>query len=179
MFRNTLFAASLLILGTVATAPKTMAQTAPAPNSLMPQTVEVPFSGQVTGVCNVGQITPGSLMPSTAVNPTGLMSDAPTTTTPNSASASAGKVVVTCNAPASIMVSKPMQVSGPAFNPMKSDAFVRMPGSPTLASAMNTAPARLPIIANPVPLEVGMMVDKGSPLTPGTYNYKVTLTIAP
>jgi hypothetical protein len=179
MFRNTFLATSLLILGTVTAAPKTMAQTAPAPNSLMPQTVEVPFSGQVTGVCNVGQITPGALMPSTPTNPTGLMSDSPTIATTSNATASPGKVVVSCNAPASIMVSKPMQVSGPAFNPMKSDAFVRMPGGPTLASAMNTAPTRLPIIANPVPLEVGMMVDKGSPLVPGTYNYKVTLTIAP
>lgn len=44
---------------------------------------------------------------------------------------------------------------------------------------MGGTPLRLSPSPNAIPLEVGMIVDKGSPLAPGNYNYKVTLTIAP
>ncbi|GJD21099.1 hypothetical protein RIVM261_060550 [Rivularia sp. IAM M-261] len=172
MIRNTLLATTLLILGTLAIAPKTMAQT--APQSMMPQTVDVPFSGQVTGICNVGEITPGTLVPTgSTTGPIALSSGAPFS--PNG---TPGKVVVTCNSPASIAVSRPVQTGGPAFSPMKSDATVRLPGGP-IAGAMGGTPLRLSPSPNAIPLEVGMIVDKGSPLAPGNYNYKVTLTIAP
>lgn len=182
MIRNTLLATTLLILGTVAVAPKTMAQTAP-PQSMMPQTIDVPFSGQVTGVCNVGEITPGTLVASgmsgSISNPIMLSAGSTSPTSSPSGSGTPGRVVLTCNSPASIMISRPVQTGGPAFTPVRSDASVRLPGSSTITSSMNTSSSRLPVGPNPIPLEVGMFVDKGTPLTPGTYNYRVTLTIAP
>jgi hypothetical protein len=172
MIRRTLLASALVIVGTVAAAPRTMAQT--APNSLMPQSLDVPFSGQVTGVCNVGEITPGLLMPNTATNP--MILSAGSTVSP--VVGTPGKVLVTCNSPARIAISKPVQTGGPAFSAMKSDATVKAP-SGAMTGAMSTLPLSLSPSPNPIPLEVGMFVDKGSPLSPGNYNYKVTLTITP
>jgi hypothetical protein len=173
MIRHTLLASALVIVGTVATAPQTMAQIAP-PNSTLPQSVDVPFSGQVTGVCNVGEITPGVLMPNTPTNPMMLAAGSGTTTN----AGTPGKVVVTCNSSARIAISKPVQTGGPAFTAMKLDATVKAP-SGMMTGSMNTMPLSLSPSPNPIPLEVGMFVDKGSPLTPGNYNYKVTLTITP
>lgn len=174
MIRRTLLASALVIVGTVAAAPQTMAQTAP-PNSMMPQSLDVPFSGQVTGVCNVGEITPGVLMPNTPTNPM-ILAAGSTITSPNAGTP--GKVVVTCNSPARVAISKPVQTGGPAFSAMKSDATVRLPGG-MMTGSTSTMPLSLSPSPNPIPLEVGMFVDKGSPLAPGNYNYKVTLTITP
>lgn len=171
MIRSTLLASALVIIGTVAAAPQTMAQT--APNSTMPQSIDVPFSGQITGLCNVGEITPGTLAPNTPQNPTRL--SAGSTFGPAGTS---GRVSVTCNSPASVAISRPVQTGGPAFTAMMSDATVRLPGGP-ITGAMGGSPLRLSPSSSPMPLEVGMIVDKGSPLAPGTYNYKVTLTITP
>jgi|GEM_PF-3642242 hypothetical protein len=176
MIRSALLT-SVVVLSSVAIAPKTMAQTTPPPQSNLPQSVDVPFSGQVTGVCNVGEITPGTLMPNASLNPIMLSSGGVPTGT-SASNGMPGKVVVTCNSSASIAISKPVQTGGPVFNPVKSDATVRTP-SGLVAGAGSTTPLRLSPNPNPIPLEVGMMVDKGSPLTPGNYNYKVTLTIAP
>ncbi len=163
MIRRALLTSLFLVLGTLAMAPKTMAQTA-----------DIPFTGNVAGACNFGEITPGTLMPNAPTNPTRL--SAGTFFGPSSPNAMPGKVFISCNQSANLMVSKPLQTGGPTFTPMISDA--RVSGSPGTTTATGT-PLRLMAGTPTTPLSVEMMVDKGGPLVPGTYNYKVTLTVTP
>ncbi|MEJ1933134.1 hypothetical protein WDZ92_23270 [Nostoc sp. NIES-2111] len=158
MIRRSLFAAALIFMGSLALAPKTMAQT-----------VDVPFTGTIGGACTFGQVTPGSLGVNQVTNPTALAGGFPGGTL--------GKVSVTCNTPASVVTSPAVQTGGPAFTPINntSSSAVRIAGSGSWAVGT-------PLQLNPgisLPLEVDMFVDKGSTLSPGTYNYKVTLTITP
>jgi hypothetical protein len=157
MIRRSLLTAALILVGSVALAPKTMAQT-----------VDIPFTGTVGGACNFDQVTPGSLGMNQPSNPTGLAGGFP--------GGAFGKVSVTCNAPSQLTVSKPMQTGGPTFTPMFSDAFVNSSVGST--NTTGTSPLMLPV-GSPTMLDVDMFVDKGSPLTPGTYDYKVTLTVTP
>lgn len=157
MIRRSLLTAALIFVGSVAVAPKTMAQT-----------VDVPFTGNVGGACTFGQITPGTLGVNQPTNPTSLAGGFP--------GGAFGQVSVTCNAPANLMVAMPVQTGGPTFTPIFSDAFVN---SPLGSRNANGGSLSLPPNGGSTPLTVDMIVDKGSPLVPGTYNYKVTLTITP
>ncbi|MFQ4143375.1 hypothetical protein [Chlorogloeopsis sp. ULAP02] len=157
MIRRSLLTAVLILVGSVALAPKTMAQT-----------VDVPFTGTVTGACNFGQVTPGSLGVNQPSNPTTLAS--------NYSEGVFGQVSVTCNAPSQLTVSQPVQTGGPNFTPIFSDAMVNSLFGST--NATDGSPLMLPP-GSPMMLNVDMIADKGSPLTPGTYDYKVTLTVTP
>lgn len=157
MISRCLLTAGLIVMGSVALAPKTMAQT-----------VDVPFSGTIGGACNFGQVTPGSLGVNQPSNPTALAGGFP--------GGALGKVSITCNAPSQLTVSQPIQTGGPSFSPMFSDAMVGSPFGYTYA--MGGSPLMLPPGASGM-LDVDMYVDKGSVLVPGTYSYKVTLTVTP
>jgi hypothetical protein len=171
MIRRVLLTSVFLILGTVAMAPKTMAQTA-----------NIPFTGNVAGACNFGEITPGTLIPSGSASSTTSPTISPTRLSagasfgPSSPNAMPGRVFIICNQSANLVVSKPVQTAGPTFTPMISDAKVFGPSGTTSAS---TAPLRLMAGTTTTPLSVEMMVDKGGPLVPGTYGYRVTLTVTP
>jgi hypothetical protein len=171
MIRRALLTSVFLVLGTLAMAPKTMAQTA-----------DIPFTGNVAGACNFGEITPGTLMPSGSASSTTSPTTSPTRLSagasfgPSSPNAMPGKVFISCNQSANLMVSKPLQTGGPTFTPMISDARVSGPSGTTTATG---TPLRLMAGTPTTPLSVEMMVDKGGPLVPGTYNYKVTLTVTP
>ncbi|MDM9381422.1 hypothetical protein QUB80_11990 [Chlorogloeopsis sp. ULAP01] len=157
MIRRSLLTAALILVGSVALAPKTMAQT-----------VDVPFTGTVGGACNFDQVTPGSLGMNQPSNPTALAG--------GFTGGAFGQVSVTCNAPSQLTVSQPVQTGGPTFTPMFADAFVNSSSGSTFANG--GSPMMLPV-GSPTMLNVDMYVDKGSPLTPGTYDYKVTLTVTP
>lgn len=158
MIRRSLLTAALIFVGSVALAPKTMAQT-----------VDVPFTGNVGGACSFGQVIPGSLGVNQPTNPTALAG--------GFSGGAFGKVSVSCNTPARVMVSKPQQTGGPGLFPMFSDAMINSSFGSTNASG--APPMPLPTGGPSVPLDVDMYVDNGSPLAPGTYDYKVTLTIVP
>lgn len=163
MIRRALLTSIFLVLGTLTIAPKTMAQTA-----------DIPFTGNVAGACNFGEITPGTLMPNVPTNPTRL--SAGSSFGSSSPNAIPGKVFISCNQSANLVVSKPVQTGGPTFTPIVSDARVSGPSGTTSATG---TPLRLISGTPSTPLSVEMMADKGSPLVPGTYNYKVTLTVTP
>jgi hypothetical protein len=157
MIRRSLLTAALICVSSVALAPKTMAQT-----------VDVPFTGTVGGACTFSQVTPGSLGVNQQTNPTALAG--------GFSGGAFGKVSVMCNAPSLLTVSKPVQTGGPIFTPMFSDAMVNSQFGSTYANGGSALSLQT---GSPMMLDVDMIADKGSTLTPGTYNYKVTLTITP
>lgn len=163
MIRRSLLTAALVLAGSVAMAPKTMAES-----------IDVPFSATVGGACTFGPVTPGVL--ALGDGPVPNSTDILSANSPNGGIM--GKVSVTCNQPARLTVSEPVQTAGPTFTPMASGAVVIAPNGDT-----NSFPGSAPLDLNGngilTPLEVDMFVDKGSPLESGTYNYKVTLTVTP
>ncbi|MDJ0677542.1 MAG: hypothetical protein QNJ36_19535 [Calothrix sp. MO_167.B42] len=159
MIRRSLLTAALVLVGSVAMAPKTMAES-----------IDVPFSGIVGGGCTFGPVTSGVLIVADGASST---STAITSISPGVG----GQVSVTCNQPARLTVSQPVQTAGPTLNPVISNGFVNSPTGGTDSSGGN--PMALNADGNPTPLEVGMFVENDSPLQAGIYNYNVTLTIVP
>ncbi|MBG1245502.1 hypothetical protein [Nostoc sp. NZL] len=157
MIRRSLLTAALIIVGSAALAPKTMAQTA-----------DVPFTGNVAGVCNFDQITPGKLGLNQQTNPTALAAMFP--------GGVFGKVIVSCNQGARVSISQPQQTGGPGFTPMFSVGEINSPFGSTSSQGGGSLP--LPP-GGGLPLDINMIVDKGSPLVPGSYSYVTTLTIVP
>ncbi|RCJ28299.1 hypothetical protein A6S26_12265 [Nostoc sp. ATCC 43529] len=157
MIRRSLLTAALIIVGSAALAPKTMAQTA-----------DVPFTGSVAGVCNFDQITPGKLGLNQVTNPTALAGGFP--------GGAFGKVFVSCNQGARVSISKPQQTGGPSFTPSYSVGIINSPFGSTDSQIGNSV--LLPS-GSGLPLDIDMIVDKGSTLVPGNYSYITTLTIVP
>lgn len=162
MIRHSLLTAALILAGSVAAAPKTIAQT-----------IDIPFAGTVGGGCTFDTPIAGILAVDGAVGtPTTLKGDSFTN------GGSRGKVNVVCSQPASLIVSLPVQTGGPTFTPNFSDATVESPVGVT-SSYPGFNPLPLPSNGTSTPLEVRMFVDKGSTLQAGNYQYNVTLTIVP
>jgi hypothetical protein len=157
MIRRSLLTVALIIVGSAAVAPKTMAQTA-----------DVPFTANVGGACNFDQITPGKLGLNQPVNPTSLAG--------GFTGGVFGKVLVSCNQGARISISKPQQTGGPSFTPLNSSGIINSPFGST--NSQGGVPVSLPS-GKSLPLDIDMIVDKGSPLVPGNYSYVTTLTIVP
>jgi hypothetical protein len=157
MIHRTLLTSALIIVATMAVGESAFAQIA-----------DIPFTGNVKGACNFGSVTPGTMATNMPTNPTELSAEYP--------GGVRGQVYVTCNEPARVSVSAPVQTGGPVFTPLKSEAYIKSPvGS---ATSMGGSPLSLPT-GNSIPLDINARVVKDSPLVPGTYNYKVTLTITP
>lgn len=157
MIRRSLLTAALIIVGSAALAPKTMAQT-----------VDVPFTANVGSACNFDQIIPGKLVLNQTTNATALAAAF--------SGGTFGKVVVSCNQGARVSISKPQQTGGPNFTPLHSVGIINSPFGFTDSQSGN--PLLLPP-GSGLPLDIDMMVDKGSPLEPGNYSYVTTLTIVP
>jgi hypothetical protein len=157
MIHRTLLTSALIIAAIVAVGESAFAQTA-----------DIPFTGNVNGACNFGAVTPGTMAPNMPTNPTELAAGHP--------GGIMGKVSVICNQPARVAVSAPVQTGGPTFTPIKSEGYLKSPVGSTMS--MGGSPLLLPT-GNSIPLDIDARVVKDSPLVPGTYNYKVTLTITP
>ncbi|MBG1265283.1 hypothetical protein [Nostoc sp. WHI] len=156
MIRHSLLTAALIIVSSAALAPKTMAQTA-----------DVPFTGNVAGVCNFDQITPGRLGLNQPTNPTALAGGFP--------GGAFGKVLVSCNQGARVSISQPQQTGGPGFTPVFSVGNINSPfGNTSSQGGFLSLPP-----GGGLPLDIDMIVDKGTPLVPGNYSYVTTLTIVP
>ncbi|MCC5622513.1 hypothetical protein [Nostoc sp. CHAB 5715] len=157
MIRRSLLTAALIIVGSTALAPKTMAQTA-----------DVPFTANVGGVCNFDQIIPGRLGLNQPTNATALAAGFP--------GGSFGRVVVSCNQGARVSISQPQQTGGSGFTPIFSVGEIYSPfgGTNSQAGGFLGLPP-----GGGLPLDINMVVDKGSPLVPGNYSYVTTLTIVP
>ena len=133
------------------------------------QSIDVPFSGTVGGNCTFSDVTPGKLVVNRGTNKTALAAGFP--------GGVMGKVSVTCNRSSFLRVSKPVQTSGPSFTPTRADGYVDSPVGSTTSSS--SSGLRISSIGRAIPLEVDMIVEKGSTLAPGTYGFKTTLTVTP
>ncbi|MBD2293471.1 hypothetical protein H6G06_08210 [Anabaena sphaerica FACHB-251] len=161
MIRRSLLTAALIIAGSAAIVPKAMAQS-----------VDVPFTGSVGGVCNVGQVTPGLLGTNSPNNPTSLAAMLP--------GGSFGQFSVSCNQQALVSTSVPVQTGGPGFIPMFSGSFVNSPYGSSNANSGGTSSSHSIPPGGPTTFSVDMYVDKGGiPLTPGNYSYVTTVSITP
>ncbi len=141
------------------------------PDSNSTSSGEVPFTGEVPTACSFDVIDPGRLVPVgvdifptlTSLEPGGL----------------AGQVNVRCNFDSQLVVNKPIQIGGPTLVDLSNaDAFVR---SSVGNTSVNSTPLGIPA-GLLLPLDVDMTAtasDLSLGFPPGTYTYKVTLTVAP
>ncbi|MDY7013431.1 MAG: hypothetical protein SVX43_07460 [Cyanobacteriota bacterium] len=146
---------ALVIAGSLVAMPSVLAQPAP------PSSVDVRFSGVVQGVCNFSTPIPGALA---AKGSDFLDSQAP--------GGAAGQVTVTCNRPARLTISDPIQTGGPPVPVIKGASFVSSSNGPSGSSSIPLSPGQSQ-------LAVDMFVDSATPLPPGNYDYSVTLTVTP
>ncbi len=165
--RRSLLTAGLIILGTVAIAPKTMAQT-----------VDVPFTGAINYTCSFGTPTPGTLVGSSSQSTTStMMASGGFGGSSNYIGGVVGKVSVNCNSSARLSVSAPVQTGGPTSTPISGSVAAVRANSTTITTSGNS-PLLLSTGFNS--LDVDAAIDnKGVPLLPGVYSYKVTLTVVP
>jgi len=145
--------------------------TATVSKSAFAQTVDIPFSGNVSGGCTFGTPTAATLGINTLSNPT-ILSSAYTAN-----GGTAGKISVSCSPSAKLSISIPVKTSGPDFTP-SSLIGVASTSSGSTNSSSGAAPISLPA-GNSIPITIDMYVTNSAPLQAGTYNYKVTLTAAP
>ncbi len=152
--------ATLSIVSIAAFAPKTMAQTA-----------DVTFSGTVPTTCTFGASTAGVLTPNLTTNPTILASSV-------NIGSSSGSVTVTCNAAAHLTVAPPSS-TGAALTTSSIGAQVAFASSPSTNTDSTGKMAALALPSGATPLKVDMSAQSNTTINPGTYSYKVTLTVTP
>lgn len=134
------------------------------------QSVDVPFSGTVSGQATFSFPTSGTTEPTisggSGANPNKFESLTP------------ANIAVQLSTPASITVSPPRLVSGPTSDPTgtKHVGFLKF-GSTNVSSDVGGGSTSLP--TGNTNLEVGLLVERPGAFTPGTYTYAVTLTITP
>jgi hypothetical protein len=118
--------------------------------------------------CNFSQTSPGILVTQGNHKPNKLVSSSEIGGSPI-------QFNVTCNQPANLTISAPIQISGPVFTPVSSIATVTTSYG---GSAKNgDAPITLP--AGTTPLSINLFIDGGDSLRAGNYSYTVKLTVNP
>ncbi|MGD1910453.1 MAG: hypothetical protein ACFB2X_06265 [Rivularia sp. (in: cyanobacteria)] len=157
MIRRLIVTSVLAVLSATAIAPKANAQS-----------IDVPFTGTVGGACSFSKPVPGTLKPysqrsTNSSSPRALIGNVQ------------GKVTVNCNSSAKVRASAPVQTGGPKFTPKSSSASIKFAGT-NHSYGTNT---NMPLKTGESNIEVFPYIDKGTPLEPGTYSYRVTLTITP
>ncbi|MBD2777030.1 hypothetical protein [Iningainema tapete] len=161
-----LLSCALVIASTAAIAPKAFAQS-----------VDINFSGTVQGKCNFGTPTGGVLAADGGFG-NGQGASKISSLVPGG---SPGQVIVSCNEPANLMISAPIQTGGPSGG--LSGAIVESPfgstGTGFGSFSGPTGPLFLPSGATPLTVHMGVESASNSYLPPGNYAYKVTLTITP
>ncbi len=148
------------------TADRPFSSTAPNASS----SVDVPFTGVVDLACVFDTPDPGRLVPVGSPIAEKLSSLA--------SGGLPGQVNLTCNGDTQLVVNEPVQTGGPNVVVSLAEAFVDSPVGNTSA---NASPLPIPRGVE-LPLEVDMRVtaqDLRLGFPPGTYTYKVTLTVAP
>ncbi|MEJ1933135.1 hypothetical protein WDZ92_23275 [Nostoc sp. NIES-2111] len=126
-------------------------------------------TAQSAEVCSFTLVNSGELVGDGGVLPTKLVSL-------NSNGGSPMQISINCKEPVNISVSEPIQIAGPAFQPVSSLVTVQT----AFASSTNSrggSPLTLPVGTTPV--FINLFVDKGSLLVPGNYKYEVKFIIVP
>jgi hypothetical protein len=119
-------------------------------------------------ICTFSEGTGGQLVTEKKVMPNKLV-------TSEKDGGAAIQMDVTCSQPAKLIVSAPIQVGGPEFQPVFSFTTVTTAGGNSTKS--NEAPLALP--AGTTAVSVHLYVDKGSRLKVGNYQYTFKFTFAP
>ncbi|MBR8838202.1 MAG: hypothetical protein DSM106950_30415 [Stigonema ocellatum SAG 48.90 = DSM 106950] len=168
MIRRSLLTAALILVGSAVVG-----------ESAFAQSVDINFTGTVQGRCSFNTPTGGTLAADGGSGPVStymISSLAP--------GGAPGQVTVTCNQPANLLVSNPIQTGGPSGG--MSGARVDSPAGQTSSgssigslSGGSSGPLFLPPGATPLAVQMGVQSGPNGPLQPGNYNYKVTLTITP
>lgn len=163
MIRRFLLASALLVTGTVVAAPSAFAETQ-----------NLGFNGTVSQVCVFGTTNAGSL----TVN--GANSTTLKTSNPSGVAATSD---VTCNYPAKLSIAAPVQNSNdntPLTTATLSSSVTATGTTLGTANTTNSGSNIILVTGETQNLSVGMSVDYGSKIIPAdTYNYTVTLTVAP
>ena len=139
-----------------------------APNAS--PSVDIPFTGVVQTTCTFDTPDPGRLVPVGTPIAEVLSSLA--------SGGLPGQVNLKCNADTQLIVNEPTQVGGPSVILSLAEAFV---DSNVGNTTSNSTPLAIPAGVD-IPLQVDMRVtaeDTRLGFPPGTYTYKVTLTVAP
>lgn len=137
-----------------------------------PQSIGVPFEGEVVFACNFDPPTSGRLVPVG----TPPIAEVLTSLEPGG---EPGQVDVRCNAESNLIVNAPVQTDGPPVSTTDEEAWVTSPSGDTCSSSC--LPLRLPS-GQIVPLTVDMSVraeDVTTGFPPGRYRYTVTLVVIP
>jgi hypothetical protein len=124
---------------------------------------------QSAEVCSFTLVNSGELVGDGGVLPTKLVSL-------NSNGGSPTQVSISCQEPVNITVSEPIQIAGPAFQPVSSLVTVET-ASGSSTNSRGGSPLTLPVGTTPV--IINLFVDKRSLLVPGNYKYEVKFTIVP
>ncbi|MDM9381421.1 hypothetical protein QUB80_11985 [Chlorogloeopsis sp. ULAP01] len=124
---------------------------------------------QSTDTCTFSQISSGELVGDGGTLPTQLVSF-------STAGGSPTQISVNCKEPVSLSVSEPIQIAGPAFQPVSSLVTVETANGGS-TNSRSGSPLSLPVGTTPV--VINLFVDKGSLLAPGNYRYGIKFTIVP
>ncbi|WP_413198706.1 hypothetical protein [Nostoc piscinale] len=162
MVRRFLVTAALLVTGTLLAAPRAFAETQ-----------NVSASGTIAPTCVFGSATAGTLGVAGA-NSTSI----------STANGSTGSTSVTCNYAAKLSISAPTQSGSDTValgSATKTSTLTAT--STSLTSGNTTTNAGTPVTlatGEATNISIGMNVSNGSTIIPAsTYNYTVTLTVAP
>ena len=165
MLKNSLLVSTLAVVGSLAIVPQVMAQT-----------VNVPFSGNVSSVCTVTTpITPGVLGEGPGILDTGTAPGTP------------GSFNLDCTAPAQLQIDSVTFVSGPTPDPfgtfLGASAINSFDGSFANFDTVSGSISLATLGADPNnTISVDMIVDRnavGGTFFGGTYDYEVQLTVVP
>jgi hypothetical protein len=161
MIRRFLLASALLVTGTVAVAPSAFAETQ-----------EITARGTIAKTCVFGTASEGVL---------GVAG--PNSTTISTANGTAGATNVTCNYPAQLSISAPSQSGSDtvALTSATKTSTVTASSNSLSSTSINNGGTPITLVGGEqTGLTVGMVINNGSTIIPAsTYNYTVTLTVAP
>ncbi|MFQ4143374.1 hypothetical protein U2718_014335 [Chlorogloeopsis sp. ULAP02] len=124
---------------------------------------------QTTETCIFSQTVSGELVGDGGTLPTQLVSF-------STAGGSPTQISVHCEEPVNLSVSEPIQIAGPAFQPVSSLVTVETANGGS-TNSRSGSPLSLPVGTTPV--VINLFVDKGSLLAPGNYRYGIKFTIVP
>jgi hypothetical protein len=124
---------------------------------------------QSTDTCTFSQTSSGELVGDGGTLPTQLVSFSTSGGSPT-------QISVNCKEPVNLSVSEPIQIAGPAFNPVSSLVTVETASG---GSTNSRGSSPLPLPVGTTPLVINLFIDKGSLLAPGNYRYGIKFTIVP
>lgn len=171
--RHLTLAVLFSLFGSVGLASGAIAQTSASEDvGPTPQSIGVPFEGEVVFACNFDPPTSGTLVPVG----TPPIAEVLTSLEPGG---EPGQVDIRCNDRSNLIVNPPVQTDGPSVPVIDEESWVTSPFGDTCSSScaqLDLPPGQI------IPLTVDMSVRAEDPtigFPPGLYRYRVTLVVIP